>query len=340
MTSDYLVWNVNPIIFKTGSLHLPVTLNYLGFILAIFIYFYGYSWLIKRKKERSPETYTDKEPVLSGWIILGLSIASVIVGELVFSVLPSPTFSTLGPWSPHWYGLMFAMAFLSGYVVGVRLFIKAGHSREQLEILLTYILIATVVGARLGHVIFYEPAYYMAHPAEILKIWDGGLASHGAAIGILIAVWLYKRKYEVSFFWTIDVVCTTVALGGAFVRIGNFFNSEIIGKVTHVPWAIIFARVDMLPRHPTMLYESVWYLSLFVILWAIWKKYDFHPPQGFVFGFFLIYMFVGRFLLEYTKVHQADFGQNWALDMGQILSIPFILAGIWILWKKVDWSTI
>lgn len=340
MTSNYLVWNANPTAFTTGKVHLPVTLNLFGVVLAIILYFVGFSWLMKRKQAQLPPGKKKDEAELSGWTVLALIIGSFILGELVFAVLPSPTFSTFGPLRIRWYGIMFALAFLSGYFVGAKLFLKAGRSREQLETLLTYILFATVIGARLGHVLFYEPSYYFSHPAEIIKIWHGGLASHGAAIGILIAIWLFKRNHKANFLWTVDVVCTCVALGGSFVRIGNFFNSEIIGKVTHVPWAIIFARVDMLPRHPSMLYESVWYLSLFIILWVIWRKYDFHPPEGFVFGFFLIYMFTGRFLLEYTKVHQADFGQNWILDMGQILSIPFILLGIWILWKKVDWNKV
>lgn len=250
-----------------------------------------------------------------------------------------PVAFEIGPLQPRWYGIMFASAFLVGYLIERRLFLNAGRKEEEVESLLTYVLIATVIGARLGHVIFYDLLYYLRHPAEIIAIWHGGLASHGAAIGIIIAMYLYvKKKKEMSFLWLADRVVVVVATGGAFIRTGNFFNSEIIGKATDLPWAVIFSRVDMVPRHPTMLYEALLCLVTFGVLWFIYKKYKNHPPEGALFGTFLVLLFTGRFLLEFTKVNQAGFAADWAINMGQWLSIPLVAAGIWLIWKKVDWS--
>jgi phosphatidylglycerol:prolipoprotein diacylglycerol transferase len=341
MSSNYFVWDASPRAFYIDAFHLPFPISIYGLILAIALFFLGYSYLAKKEEEKAKANKNENgEVIISGFILIGLAVVSLIVGQLVFMVIPSPMLHTIGPIKVRWYGIMFACAFIVGYLLGTKMFRDAGKPQEQLETLLTYIIIATVVGARLGHVLFYEPTYYFNHPSEIIKIWHGGLASHGAAIGMLLALWLYARKYKMNFLWVTDRVVITVAIGGAFVRIGNFFNSEIIGHVTHVPWAIIFERRDMLPRHPSMLYESIWYLSLFIILWVIYKKYKAKPPEGLIFGFFLIYMFIGRFMIEYTKVRQADFGHNWPLTMGQILSIPFVLIGIWILWKKVDFKKV
>ncbi len=343
MTHHYFIWDANPTAFSTGVMRLPFSVNIYGLILALVLFFGIYAYLEKQAEEKAKQKKDTKgsqgEILLAWYTILGLAIASVAIGQILFSFIPSPSLHTVGPITVRWYGIMFAIAFTLGYFLGSKMFRDAGQPQQRLESLLTYVMIATVIGARLGHVIFYEPSYYFHHPAEIIKIWHGGLASHGAAIGIAIAIWLYIRKYsEYSFLWVTDRVVITVALGGVFVRIGNFFNSEIIGHVTHVPWAIIFERRDMLPRHPSMLYESIWYLSLFIILWVIYKRYKTKPPDGLIFGFFLIYMFIGRFMIEFTKVRQADFGHNWPLDVGQLLSIPFILLGIWVMWKKVDYN--
>ncbi|HKJ32823.1 MAG TPA: prolipoprotein diacylglyceryl transferase [Balneolaceae bacterium] len=342
MSSKYLVWDASPNAFKTGVLHLPFPVSIWGLVLAAVLFFIGYSYLEKKEREKFEGTdKEDKEVVVNGYLLLGLGIVSLIIGQLLFLfVIHGPMIHHIGPITVRWYGMMWALAFIVGYFLGTKMYRDAGKPQEELESLLTYIIIATVIGARLGHVLFYEPTYYFNHPSEIIKIWHGGLASHGAAIGMIIAIWLYCRKFGYKFLWVTDRVMVPVAIGGSFVRIGNFFNSEIIGHVTHVPWAIIFERRDMLPRHPSQLYESIWYFSLFVILWFIYKKYKNKPPEGFLFGFAMIYMFIGRFMIEFTKVRQADFGHGWPLDMGQILSIPFILLGIWILWKKVDFNKV
>lgn len=341
MTSHYIVWDANPIAFSSGIMKLPFAVNVYGLILAAVLFFTGYHFLEKREEERIKNEEPNKGLLRITWytvlILLALSLG---IGELIFTIIPSPMLHTIGPITVRYYGIMWAIAFTIGYFLGIKMFKDAGKPLEDLESLLTYVMIATVVGARLGQIFFYEPSYYFHHPAQIPMIWHGGLASHGAAIGIVIAIWLYMRKHPgYSFLWITDRVVIPVAIGGVFVRIGNFFNSEIIGHVTHVPWAIIFERRDMLPRHPSQLYEAVWYLSLFIILWIMYKRYKTKPPDGLIFGFFLVYMFVGRFMIEFTKLHQADFVSNrWPLDVGQLLSIPFILVGIWILWKKVDYK--
>ncbi|MEX0610380.1 MAG: prolipoprotein diacylglyceryl transferase [Balneolaceae bacterium] len=254
-----------------------------------------------------------------------------------------PVIFSLGPISPRWYGLMFAFAFVSGYIFGVRLWKDAGRKVEEMESVLTWILVGTVIGARFGHVIFYDPSYYLRNLDQVLAVWNGGLASHGAAIGVIIAIYyLAKKKSGMTFLWLADRVVIPAAIGGMFIRIGNFFNSEIVGIESDAPWAIIFTNLPgpagMVPRHPTMLYEALLCIVVFAVLWTIYKKYKNNPPEGALLGTFLILLFSGRFFLEYTKIPQAEFANEWALNMGQILSIPMVLIGVYLIIKKVDWK--
>jgi prolipoprotein diacylglyceryl transferase len=254
-----------------------------------------------------------------------------------------PEIFSLGPISPRWYGVLFAGAFVSGYLFGVKLWKDAGRKVEEMESVLTWILVGTVIGARLGHVIFYDPGYYLRNLDQVLAVWNGGLASHGAAIAIIITmIYLAKKIPKMSFWWLADRVVIPTAIGGAFIRMGNFFNSEIYGHETDAPWGIIFTNLPgpagMVPRHPTMLYEVLLCLIVFAVLWTIYKKYKAAPPEGSLFGMFLILLFSGRFFLEYTKIPQADFAADWAINMGQVLSIPMVLIGLYIVIKKVDWS--
>ena len=293
----------------------------------------------KKRKARN-RNRNKKQEDIPLWKGLGILAGALVLGQILFVILPSPfSIQQIGPIEIRMYGLMFATAFLLGYLIERGILLRAGRTEEEIERLLTYILVGTVVGARLGHVLFYDPVYYLTHPINIIQIWEGGLASHGAAIGILLAFYFYLKKTpRMSYLWVADRIVIVVASGGALVRLGNFFNSEIVGRVTEVPWAVIFTRIDQLSRHPTMLYESLLYLLLFGILWYIFKKYKEHPPEGYIFGVFLIILFGGRAILEVTKVHQAAFAQDWSVTMGQLLSIPFVGAGIWLLWKKVDWK--
>jgi prolipoprotein diacylglyceryl transferase len=210
--------------------------------------------------------------------------------------------------------------------------IKESKSSKISDSLLYYTIAATIVGARLGHCFFYEPAYYFAHPIEILYIRDGGLASHGGAIAVLIAVWLVARKYKLPFLYMIDRVVTVVALGGCFIRLGNLFNSEIYGTPTTLPWGFLFVRNgDILPCHPTQLYEALSYLLLFIGLYSYYIHKKRKPRNGIIFGIFLIVLFGMRFLIEFVKQPQENWEANYIINMGQILSLPFILAGIAIL---------
>lgn len=342
MSSKYLVWDMNPNAFHIHAFHLPFPISLLGLLFTAILFFLGYSVLENREREKIEEAgEKDKEVTVNGYILTALGIVTLVIGQLLFIyVIPSPLLHKIGPIRVRYYGMMWALAFIVGYYLGTKMYRDAGKPQEELESLLTYIIIATVIGARLGQILFYEPRFYFSHPIQMLEIWNGGLASHGAAIGMIVAIWLYCRKYNYHFLWVTDRVVIPVAIGGSFVRIGNFFNSEIIGHVAHVPWAVIFERRDMLPRNPSQLYESLWYISLFIILWIIYRKYKSKPPEGLLFGFAMVYMFVGRFMIEFTKVRQAAFGHHWPLDVGQLLSIPFILLGIWILWKKVDFKKV
>jgi len=241
----------------------------------------------------------------------------------------TPEIFHLGPISVRWYGLLFAMAFVAGYFIMTWVFKKEGRPQPDLEQLSVYMIFGTVVGARLGHCLFYNPAYYLSNPIEIFKVWEGGLASHGAAIGILIAVYLFsKKKKNYSFLWIIDRIVIVVALAGTFIRLGNLFNSEIIGKPTDVAWAFIFTSVDDLPRHPTQLYESIAYFIIFLILLFIYCKGFEKNRSGLLFGSFLVLVFTFRFFVEFLKENQSAFERGMILDMGQLLSIPFVIAGI------------
>ena len=247
----------------------------------------------------------------------------------------SPEIFHLGPVSVRWYGLLFALSFVFGYLILTRIFVKEGKPKTDVEQLSVYVIFGTVIGARLGHCLFYNPSYYLSNPIEILKVWEGGLASHGAAIGIIIALYLYSRKKkDQNLLWLLDRLVIVVALGGSLIRLGNLFNSEIYGIETQVPWAFIFpngAGAGMVPRHPTQIYESLAYLIIFIILFVTYNKQKDKFNNGFLFGLFLILVFTFRFFVEFVKAVQEPFEADLPLKMGQWLSIPFVLIGIYFL---------
>ncbi len=250
-----------------------------------------------------------------------------------------PEIFHIGALSIRYYGLMFAFAFLFGYLIFTRALKIKRLDAEMLDQLLIYVAVGTVVGARLGHCLFYEPAYYLGNPIEILKIWEGGLASHGAAIGIVLAIFLYIRKHKLSFLWLMDRIVIIVPLSGAFIRIGNLFNSEIYGTASDLPWAFLFVR-DMVrdpntgailpnvPSHPTQIYEALSYLLIFTGLFLFYRANKDKVRDGFIFGVFMIALFVARFLIEFVKNDQVRFEDGMQFNMGQLLSLPFILLGI------------
>ncbi len=268
----------------------------------------------------------------------------MIIDAITWNV--DPEIFHIGQLSIRWYGLLFATAFLSGYIVFTRYLATERLTPEMLDKLLIYVAVGTVLGARLGHCFFYEPKYFLQNPVEILKIWKGGLASHGAAIGILLALWLYIRRFKLSFLWLIDRIVIVVALGGAFIRLGNLFNSEIYGSPTTLPWGFEFVRdklydsttgelLPTVPRHPTQLYEAISYILIFVVLFVFYRKRYLKVRDGFIFGVFMILLFAARFLIEFVKNDQVGFEAGMEFNMGQLLSLPFILAGVvMILWTK------
>ena len=172
-----------------------------------------------------------------------------------------PIAVSIGPLSIHWYGLLFASAFIAGLQMMGRMFAREGRDRNDLDSLLGFVVIGTLVGARLGHCLLYDPAFYLSNPLDILKVWEGGLASHGGVVGILLAVWAFARTRTYPFLWLLDRIAVPAALGGAFIRVGNFMNSEILGHPASVPWAVVFVRIDGIPRHPVQLYDSTFGVS-------------------------------------------------------------------------------
>jgi len=242
-----------------------------------------------------------------------------------------PVAFSFGSVRVFWYGILFATAILSGLEYMKWVYRQEGKNVDELENMFIYAVIGIVVGARLGHCLFYDPAFYLAHPMKIFAVWEGGLASHGGGLGLMIALWLYTKKYKINFLWLIDRVAIPTALFGFFVRLGNFMNSEIIGKPTEVPWAVVFSRVDSLPRHPAQLYEAVSYLIIFLMLTYIYKTRKTSLKSGFLFGLFLVLIFSARFMIEFVKVKQAAYMSEISLTTGQDLSIPFLILGVFLI---------
>ena len=244
-----------------------------------------------------------------------------------------PNILELGPLQLRWYGLLFVGSFFLGLMILQWVYKREKRDPAVLDNLLIYVMVGAVLGSRLMHCLAYEPEFYLSHPLEILKVWKGGLASHGGLLGILIALYLFSKRYNESYLWLISRVAIPGALTAAFVRFGNLFNSEILGLPSDKPWAIIFQKVDMIPRHPVQIYEAIAYLLLVLILVTIYRKSTPVFATKLIPGVFLTYMFIMRFMLEYTKTRQADYTTDLPFSTGQMLSIPFILVGIvWIIW--------
>lgn len=251
-----------------------------------------------------------------------------------------PVLFSLGPVSVRWYGMMFVVGFFIGYKIMERIFRHEGVPEKWLGILLIYVVIATIVGARLGHCFFYEWDYFSKHPVEILYTWNGGLASHGGTIGLMIAVILFSVfTTKRNPLWTFDRLVIPIALVGALIRMGNLMNHEIYGHPTDLPWGFRFVAnvnawmagadpIYTVPSHPTQIYEALCYLALFgLLMWMYWKKNSGERP-GLIFGVFFVWLFTSRFLIEFIKNPQEAFEVGMTLNMGQWLSLPFILMGI------------
>lgn len=260
--------------------------------------------------------------------------------------------------TPNLYGLLFVSGLIVGYFVIRRMFKKEGIKEELLDKLVLYMVLATIIGARLGHVLFYGPYFdeftpegilmergYFSHPLDILKVWEGGLASHGGAMAILIALYFYsKRVVKMPMMWILDRIVAPVSIAAMCIRLGNLFNHEMVGDVTTAPWGFRFLHHDCYPpydcpwemipvRHPAQLYEAISYFILFgILLYMYWKRSAWKRP-GVMFGTFLVIMFSARFFIEFVKLGQTSRDEVWAINTGQMLSIPFVIAGIYFLYK-------
>lgn len=256
---------------------------------------------------------------------------------------PNPEIFSIGPITPRWYGLLFASGFLAGLFIVRRMFRTEKAPEEWLDKAFMYVVIGGVVGARLGHVFFYDWDYYSQNLGKIPAIWEGGLASHGGAIGILLALWIFSvRVSKKPILWILDKVVVPTALAGAFIRMGNFMNSEIVGIPYDGPLAVLFVNayppLNEVPRHPVQLYEAAAYILIFVILFFTYWKTDYRKKPGFIFGLFLALVFGARFVLENYKHTQGGLEEavNNALSTGQILSIPFVLLGLFFIFRPMS----
>lgn len=257
----------------------------------------------------------------------------MILSHIIWDV--DPVIFHIGERGIRWYGLLLATGFMLSYLIMAKVMQKEGFKQEIIDKFSIYIIIGVIVGLRLGHCLFYDPVYYLSNPLEIIKIWQGGLASHGGAVGILFAVWLFTKKQKLNYLGMLDRIVLVVPLAGAFVRIGNLMNSEIVGEPTNLPWAFVFKKLGETPLHPTQLYEAIFYFIMFLAFYLIYKKFNEKWTDGTFLGWFLIALFLFRFLIEFTKTEQVEFeGWTEAIKMGQLLSIPFIILGIYLVIKN------
>ncbi len=254
---------------------------------------------------------------------------------------------TIGGFPLKYYGVLFLAGLVLCYNILKTIYKKENLSHQAHDALFSYAFIGILVGARLGHCLFYDFDYYSQHPIEIFlpiqKGIDGayhfsgyaGLASHGGGIGLIIMLLIYARKFSIKFMTVLDVIAIATPLAGAFIRLGNLMNSEIIGTPSDLPWAFIFRHVDNIPRHPAQLYEAISYLLIFLLVYFIYRKNIFEVGKGFYFGITTLLIFVVRFFVEFIKVDQVDFEQGMSLNMGQILSIPFVFLGLFFIIKSI-----
>jgi phosphatidylglycerol---prolipoprotein diacylglyceryl transferase len=276
-----------------------------------------------------------------------------MVASIIWNV--KPQIADLGFIELRWYSLLFLIGFIIGYYVLLKVFKREGISIELLDKLTFYVVISTIIGARLGHCLFYEPEVYLKHPLRMILPFEGtpgkdfhftgyqGLASHGGAIGLLIGLYLFARNSKLPYLWVLDRIALVTAQAGCLIRLGNLFNSEIVGTATSLPWGVKFVQLApkgmpverIIPLHPSQIYESICYLIIFVILMTIYFRKHPNLKPGFLIGLFFILVFTCRFFIEFLKENQVDFEAGMILNMGQILSIPFIIAGFILVFRKV-----
>jgi prolipoprotein diacylglyceryl transferase len=243
----------------------------------------------------------------------------------------------------RWYGVSWILGIIVGYKIILTIYKSEGIPTIELDKLTTYVMVGAIVGARLGHILFYDPIYYLHNPIEILPFrikptfqFTGlaGLASHGGISGALLALYYYCRKFKKDYVWLLDRLMIAGAALGGFIRLGNLMNSEVVGIPSELPWAFIFTRVDLIPRHPSQLYEAIFYFTVSISLYFLCKSGRFYKTNGLLFGLGITLIFVQRFLVEFVKENQVAFEENLTFNMGQTLSIPMVLVGLCV----VIWS--
>jgi len=240
-----------------------------------------------------------------------------------------PEIVQIGPFALRYYSLMFVIGFLISGEYVKKLFIKYGKNPEAVNSLVTHLIVGMIIGARLGHCLFYEPDYYLMHPLEILKVWEGGLASHGGYVGVLIAVWIFMKKHkDLTYFFVMDLIAGPCLFVGGLIRIGNLFNSEIVGEPSNLPWAIVFEKVDHFPRHPAQIYEAIGYFTVAFILCMMERKRFKVWPPGTILSMAIMLSFTFRFFIEFTKAEQSTLTIFNAINMGQLLSVVFAIFGV------------
>ena len=273
------------------------------------------------------------------------------LSEITWSV--DPAIFSIGSKEIRWYALMFVMGFYIGYMIVEKMWKRENLNTQWLDPLLWYTMAGTVIGARIGHCLFYDPVYYLSNPFEMIKVWEGGLASHGGVLGIIVAIYFYSKKVShKSMLWTFDKLVVPTGLVSAMIRFGNLMNHEVYGNPTDLPWGFRFIKnlyawrhhgaepIFTVPSHPTQLYEAACYVMTFILcMWLYFKK-DAWKKEGLIFGIFMICIFTSRFFIEFLKEIQEQFEEGMALNMGQLLSIPFVLMGIFFVWRALKKSTV
>ena len=273
------------------------------------------------------------------------------LSEITWNV--DPAIFSIGSKEIRWYALMFVMGFYIGYMIVEKMWKRENLNTQWLDPLLWYTMAGTVIGARIGHCLFYDPVYYLSNPFEMIKVWEGGLASHGGVLGIIVAIYFYSKKVShKSMLWTFDKLVVPTGLVSAMIRFGNLMNHEVYGNPTDLPWGFRFIKnlyawrhhgaepIFTVPSHPTQLYEAACYVMTFILcMWLYFKKYAW-KKEGLIFGIFMICIFTSRFFIEFLKEIQEQFEEGMALNMGQLLSIPFVLMGIFFVWRALKKSTV
>ncbi|MDE7388116.1 MAG: prolipoprotein diacylglyceryl transferase [Muribaculaceae bacterium] len=341
MIPNYVYWSVRPEIFSAGPFALgPTALWVIAAILAALLALDAVNW--RRERARA---LADRKPAPPyPWANLA------VIGCLTLWILhfvPQARLQPIefGPVTVRWYGLMFLVGFTAGYFIERRIYRHEGAPEQWLTSLLIWVVAGTIVGARLGHCFFYEWDYYSTHPGRIIAFWEGGLASHGGTIGVIICIFAYSRFVtRRPALWAFDRIVVPIALGGALIRLGNLFNSEIFGHATTLPWGFMYPLSREWQQvyapsgaacHPTQLYEAGAYLLLFALLmWMYWRRNAESRP-GLLLGTFFIGCFTPRILIEFVKNNQEAFEDSMLLNMGQLLSVPFVLAGIILVWRAM-----